>query len=1188
MNPVAFAKVFAAALPAAQEAIELAGNPAAAQDDRLTAANAFAESLGDLWPSAEELGPHITELLAVIDGLVSGLPHRAAGSDSAGVAALEVMALLEAHLAEPHDQEIVDALIELAGSEAFDPPLSPEAAALWHDHVAAGDGAAPLAPETPMVAAISDDLAAPVAAEPQDDAADQEAAGADAAEEITAPPQFPSRPVASAHSGELSDDALELLAILAAAVEDNAQDFLHRVADIARATRAADRTAAAEAGREILERFAEASADVGFAGFGTLCAGLAEQMSARSPKNPWPKSLIGDLSQLPQRMLDYLAGPLAQAPRTALVATLAHPRWPEPLALERTAELAQALYDDPLALETETGPQRVAAVQDEDLSLAPADDMDDSVLASFRREGPDMAQRLATVIQVILRGGAVEDALRQAQRYAHTLKGSANVCGVRAVAFLGHHLEDLLEFLTEQELAPSPPLGETLVAAADGLAAMFDVINGLESHDPEAFRPIVQQVLDWANRIDQEGAAALEWTEPLKAPAAATSATPAAARAGAAADSVTMASLVTPETLSGALESPAARVTTASMVTPETLSGALESPAARSRGGTVQDAEDAYLQVPAQAIVNLLRLAGEMSLALSQSAEQIRLAQRTLQESAEIDLRNLLQVTELEKLVDLRGLASGGAAAASTYDPLELDQYDEMYIATRRLNEGVNDARDLVQTLNGTIGSLDELAQQQIKLSQELRQLTMATRLVPVSSVVGRLQRAVRQTCRATGKEGELKVQGNEVQVDGDVLDRLMPALMHVVRNSVDHGIEPADQRAAAGKPAEGELTIAFRQSGDQIEVTFSDDGAGLDLERVKSKAIRLGLLAADAAPTPQELALLTLRPGFSTREQATQTSGRGVGMDVVANTVRALNGSLTIESQRGAGYRLQARFPSSLQTIYCLLIHCNGEPLAMPANEVRFAVLAAEGEISECAEGWQFRHAEDTYPLVHINTLIGLPTRAPDVKGAVVLIVVSDRGDQAVMVDELIDGRELVVKKLGALVPPIPGLLAASILGDGRVVPIVELRAMMRVVSNVDLSTLAHAQDLEQIKLPTVLIVDDSLSMRRVLAQLVTDAGYHALTARDGMDALTTLSREPADVLLVDMEMPQMNGLELTTHLRAQAPTRRLPIAMITSRSTERHRREAITAGVDRYFVKPYHDEEVLDFIQQALEQVS
>ena len=1218
MNPGAFSEVFPAALPALQEAVALAGNPLAAQDDRLTAANAFAESLGDLWPSAEAQGPHITELLAIIDGLVSGLPHCEAGSDAAGVAALEVLALLEAHLAEPHEQEIVDALLELASSEAFDPPLSPEAIALWQERPQGGDGAAPGAPETPMVqveTAIHDDVDLPssragiatdgawvdeaaevemgglgehgeMGAESVEPAAEVAIGDLDVYGEVVegiavpfvAPDQQAPGPVAAADTPVLSDDALELLAILAAAVEDNGQDFLHRVADIAAARRAVERTAGAAACREILERFAEASADVGFAAFAALCSGLGEQMGARPPKNPWPKSLLKDLTHLPQRMLDYLADALAAAPRLALIATLAHPGWPEPLATERAAELTQALYQDPLALVVEAAPVRAAEVQDEDLSLTPAEDIDVSVLSSFRREGPDLAQRLATIIQVVLGGGAIEDALRQAQRYAHTLKGSANVCGVRAVAVLGHHLEDLLEFLTERELAPSPALGETLVAATDGLAAMFDVINGLEQHDPEEFRPLVQQVLDWANRIDQEGTAALEWTEPVTETYSPVASTLTPSATGSAA------SRPLSETLSAALE-PAAP-SQGWMPRPpasETLSAALESPA---RGET----DDAYLQVPARAVDNLLRLMGEMSLALSQSEEQLRQASRTLSESEEIDVRNLLQVAELEKLVDLRGLGSRGPespAPMRTFDSLELDQYDEMYIAARRINEGVNDVRDLTRTLDGTITAMQELTQQQLKLSQELRQLTMGTRLVPVNAVAGRLQRAVRQTCRATGKDAELKVQGQDVRIDGDVLDRLIPALMHVVRNSIDHGIEPSAQRQAAGKPAQGELAIAFRQSGDQIEVSFGDDGAGLDLDRVKAKAVATGLLAPDASPTAQELILLTLRPGFSTRERATQVSGRGVGMDIVANTVRSLNGSLMIESESGAGYRLRARFPSSLLTIYCLLIRCDDEPLALPANEVRYAVLASEGEINASTDGRQFRHGENVYPLVHITTLIGRPARPPD-SGGVVLVVVSDRGDQAVMVDALIDGRELVVKKLGALIPPIPGLLAASILGDGRVVPIIELRAMMRIAASADLSEIAE-EVLEQVKLPTVLIVDDSLSMRRVLAQLVTDAGYRALTARDGMDAILTLTQQgPVDVMLVDMEMPQMNGLELTAHLRAQPQTCTLPIAMITSRSTERHRREAFTAGVNRYFVKPYHDEEVLDFLQQALEEVS
>ncbi len=316
--------------------------------------------------------------------------------------------------------------------------------------------------------------------------------------------------------------------------------------------------------------------------------------------------------------------------------------------------------------------------------------------------------------------------------------------------------------------------------------------------------------------------------------------------------------------------------------------------------------------------------------------------------------------------------------------------------------------------------------------------------------------------------------------------------------------------------------------------------------------------------------------------------SGRGVGMDVVATTVRSLSGSLAIDSEAGKGYRLTARLPASLLAMYCLLIRCEEQLLAIPANEVRLAVVSDEGEIAETSDGWTFRHEEGTFPLIHLNRLMGLPARDPTQGRQVVLLVESEIGERAIMVEALLEGRELVVMKLGPLVPRVPGLMSASILGDGRVVPIIELRALLRVAAGADFSELPTTAMAERVELPTVLIVDDSLSMRKILSRLVEDSGYRSLTAHDGMDAIQVLAREAVDVVLVDMEMPRMNGLELTTHLRSQPRTSTLPIAMITSRSTEKHRREAQRSGVDAYFVKPYRDEDVLDFLQQALEQIS
>ncbi|MBK1723872.1 hybrid sensor histidine kinase/response regulator [Thiocystis violacea] len=1149
MNSGAIAEVFSSAVPALQQAVELAGDCGGANEDRLAAANDFAETLADLWPMLEPRGEHVIELLGLLDMAVSGLPEQAAeGNAQAAVQVLELLALLEVYFETPDDAEVVEALIEIATCESFDPPLTPEAAALWR----ALPGDPERSPPEPD--------AAPETAPPEVPREVEEACAVEDVVESGSGPAVALVATEDDASAELSEEAVELLAILASAVEDMGDELGQRIHDIAEVAATAERRDAALAAQEILVCLADASSQAGFLSFSSVCASLGYKIAAMPADEPWAEAHLKGLRRLPTCIQGYLFDPLSERTRIDLVGLLCEPHWTEPLTKADATALVEGLYREPRMLEAETGPARPSAIEAEDLALELADDIDAAVVASFRREGPELAQQLAVALQKVIEGRGGEEPLRHSQRLAHTIKGSANVCGVHAIAILGHHMEDLLEFLAERELAPGPALGDTLAAGADGLCVMFDVLNGVEPYDPETLRPIMQEVLDWANRIDREGRSALA--------------------AGARASSA--------EPLPSETETE-----TGTEIETKTEAEVPSEPAVAPPPASNADLDEAYLQVPARTVEELLRLVGELSMALSQSEEQLGQAQRTLRETSELDRRNLLHVAELEKLVDLRGLgtrggARGQARSETVFDPIELEQYNEMYIATRRLNEGVSDARELAQTLDGTLRSMGELSLQQIKLSQQLRQLTMGTRLVAVSSLVPRLQRAVRQTCRATGKEAELRVHGGEARIDSDLLDRLMPAMMHMVRNAIDHGIESPEERAASGKPRAGRIEVHFKQLGDQVEVGIGDDGRGLDLGRIRAKAIGKGLIDARSEVTDQELAMLTLRPGFSTRDQVTQVSGRGLGMDVVASTVRALNGALEIETHPGQGYRFTARMPSSLLAMYCLLVQCNAQLLAIPANEIRRALLSDEGRLQATREGWRFTHEEGECPLIQLNTLMGLPAPEPDRGRQVVLLMDTDCGEQAVMVDALLEGRELVVMQLSTRVPRIPGLLSASILGDGRVVPIVDLRGLIRVASGADLADLAAHAAAEEIRPPTVLIVDDSLSMRRVLSRLAEDGGFRPLTARDGMEAVQVLAREAVDVLLVDMEMPQMNGLELTAHLRARPETSGLPIAMITSRSTEKHRREALRAGVDHYFVKPYRDDDVLDFLQQALDQVS
>lgn len=1140
---------FAALLPDLQQAVQTAGDPATAAEDGLAAVGVCGEILAELWPSLAASGPHLTEFLAFLDTLVTALPDQAARGDEEGaVRVLELLALLEAHLETPRDEEIVAALLELAMADVFEVPLSVEVADLWLQRgepaETVGPEDAPGESEDTASDAVTRVRVAPVAA-PAGEHAPGVARLSPADEDAASEPE--TRVAADSREEEAREcgpEVAELLGLLSAAIEENRDDFLTRAEEIAGAPDAPERTRAVRACQDLLERFAQASAQAGFVGFSGLCSGLGSRMLARPGAADWPASLIDGLVQLPWRMQAYLECPFGAGARRELVEILLDDQWQDPLSAADAEALVGQLRQDLLALESETVAVCQATVADADLSLAPSDDIDPSVLASFRREGPELTHRLAEVVQAVLAGRGGDESLRLAQRLAHTIKGSANICGVQAIAVLSHHLEDLLELLTTRGLAPSPSLGAALAAGADGLALMFDMLDGVEARDPRALRSIVQQVLDWSNRIHTDGAAALTWEREESA------------------------------RLDAPPEEPA--VAPPSAVQPP-------EPA---------EPETAYLQIPAQTVDDLLRLVGELSIALSQAEEQLAQTRRVLRESGEVEQRNLTQVAELEELVDLRALGlqpSAGTATVgqSAFDALELEQYNQMYTAVRRLDEGVQDAREFGRALDGRLHALDEAIQHQARLGRLIRQLAMGVRLIQVDSLVPRLQRAVRQSCRATGKDARLQVLGEHVLIDGEVLDRLAPALMHLVRNAIDHGIEPPEQRETLGKSPCGQLEIRFEPVGDQIMVTCDDDGRGLDLERIRAKAIAAGMLPASAEPTDQELMLLTLRPGFSTRDRVTQISGRGVGMDVVASIVRALNGTLTLDSRPGAGCRLQMRLPASRLTLYCLLLRYGDQVLAIPANETRLTVLADEGELEETRDGRWFAHGGRRYPLHLLDRLLGLRTEAPDPRTRVVLIVTAEEGEQAVLADALLDGRELVIMPPGDMVPRIPGLIALSLLGDGTVVPILQMRTILQLAREGHVTDQTTAEQAASHP-PTVLIVDDSVSLRRVLARLVADGGYRPLTACDGMDALQVMARERVDLLLVDMEMPQMNGLELAAHVRAQPDWRALPIGMITSRSSDKHRREALRAGVDRYFVKPYREDEVMDFLQQAFEQVS
>jgi chemosensory pili system protein ChpA (sensor histidine kinase/response regulator) len=503
--------------------------------------------------------------------------------------------------------------------------------------------------------------------------------------------------------------------------------------------------------------------------------------------------------------------------------------------------------------------------------------------------------------------------------------------------------------------------------------------------------------------------------------------------------------------------------------------------------------------------------------------------------------------------------------------------------------EAAADARELRAAIQEDLGELDELLVRQQRLNKVLQQAVMGTRMVPVRNIVSRLQRAVRQTARATHKQVQLQVTGEDILIDGEVLQKLGDPLMHILRNAVDHGIESASDRLRQGKPEIGNIALLFSRMGNTIIVRCKDDGRGLDYECIRRVGIERGLIEPGANLGHGELVRLLYTPGFSTYALATQTSGRGIGLDVVYTAVVGMKGSLEIESLEGSGCEIVLRLPVSLITAHVLLVQVNNEIYGIPTTNLEQILASGTGEVQQADEGLMLHVSGHVYPVMSVASMLNVTApadQANDLSMKPALMVHVDQGVVAVAVDRVVDGRDLVIKNMGNYVRDITGVLGASILGDGSVVLVLDLAEMLRApVKQLPLGDTTEIETLQPVdQRRQVLIVDDSLSARRSLSQLVKDAGYRPVLAKDGLEAVDVLQDIRPDIVLVDLEMPRMNGLEFTAHVRANEKTESIPVIVITSRSTEKHKKQAILAGANGYITKPFQENKLLDLIEATI----
>jgi chemosensory pili system protein ChpA (sensor histidine kinase/response regulator) len=608
--------------------------------------------------------------------------------------------------------------------------------------------------------------------------------------------------------------------------------------------------------------------------------------------------------------------------------------------------------------------------------------------------------------------------------------------------------------------------------------------------------------------------------------------------------------------------------------------------------GRVQQTQERgeVARVDAELLDNLLNNAGEVSILRSRLEQQVSSLDFNLSELGRTvtRLKDQLRKLEIETEAQILHKHQDDSKGREDFDPLELDRYSTIQQFSRALAESVSDVDSIEGLLESMTREAQNLLLQQARVVTELQNGLMRTRMVPFSRHTQRLTRLVRQVATDIGKRVELNITGAGGELDRQVLERMLPPFEHMLRNSVVHGIETPEERVARGKSEGGTINVNLRREGAEMVITLQDDGRGIDVNAVREKARAKGLIPGDRVLTDEEALQLILEPGFSTATTITQHAGRGVGMDVVVTEIKKLGGALFTDSKPGEGVRFTIRLPFTLAISQSLLVRVGENeiyalPLATVEGVVRLTRAEVEAHLKHDAPS--FDYGGQLYKFQHLGAFLDagvseLPEG--DVPVPVVLIKAGEHST-ALVTDELIGNREIVVKSVGPQVSSIRGIAGATILGDGRVVIILDMGALVRSEwrARPDSDVATRGEDRRTF----ALVVDDSITVRRVTQRLLERHGMRVLTAKDGIDALEILQEHVPDVILLDIEMPRMDGYEFATQVRANPRFADLPIIMITSRVSDKHRARAIEIGVNDYLGKPYQENQLLDAIEPLVQ---
>ena len=596
------------------------------------------------------------------------------------------------------------------------------------------------------------------------------------------------------------------------------------------------------------------------------------------------------------------------------------------------------------------------------------------------------------------------------------------------------------------------------------------------------------------------------------------------------------------------------------------------------------------LRVRSDVIDLLVNQAGEISVARSRMETELRAFKDGLMEltGSVTRLRKQLREVEIQAESQIQARISLSTENDEQFDPLEFDRFTRLQELTRFMNESVHDVQTVQQSLLKNIDETNSVIFAQARLNRELQQNLMNVRMVPFGSMSERLYRLVRQTAKELNKRANLELTGTGVELDRSVLEKMTAPFEHLLRNAIAHGMEDEQVRVRKGKAAIGEVKLSLRQENNEVIFEFSDDGKGLDFVALRQEAIYKGLLEEnDDTVTDEQIAQLIFTSGISTAREVTEVAGRGIGMDVVRSEITALGGRIDVSSKSGLGTQFTIHLPLTLAVTQVLMVRAGETVYAIPSTMIELVRQVKPTELAGLYAAETVEWEGHSYPFNYLATLLGNDDHVPESQKHNPLLLLRNGNQRvALHVDQLIGNREAVVKNIGPQLSRLPGIAGATVLGDGSVVLILNPVQMTRRVAAV--ARKAHkAEEIVLNTKPLIMVVDDSLTVRKITTRMLTRAGYQVVTATDGVDALEQLTEIMPVVMLLDVEMPRMDGFELTKLLRRDEKTANLPIIMITSRTADKHRDHALQLGVNAYLGKPFQEEALLaqiaDFVADS-----